>query len=120
MVSLLVHLSKILDRVVNKVFLLQVFYNMEVEVLKVSLDVIFAFIINVWLINQSQSLYHNCKTAVETSVLNLLEAPSERIEDLNSSFTEFRNCQRDENVLLQISEDSDPLVSLFFQKLILL
>lgn len=118
MISLLVHLSEVLHRIVNEVLLLLGFTHMEVQVLKVSFHIVFAFMIYIWLINQSESLDHDGKTSIQTVILHLFEPPSERIQNLDSSLTEIGNCHGNEYVLLQVRENSDPLVGLLLQKFI--
>lgn len=119
LVCLLVHFGEVLDGVVDEVLLLAGVLLAEVEVFEIFLNVIFAFVLNVWLVQQPQGLDHDLETLVKALISDVLELPSERLKDFDGGVTGILVSERDENVVLQALEDADQLGAMGSRILIL-
>lgn len=109
LVSLLVHFGEVLDGVVDEVLLLAGVLFAEVEVLEIFLDVFFALIFDVRLIEQPQGLNHDFETLIEALVSDVAELPGEGLKDFDGGVAGVLVSQRDEDVVLQALEDADQL-----------
>ena len=104
----MIHLGKVLDRIVNKIFLSLTVFAVKVDFIEIVLDVFLALLIDVRSIDETKGLDHNRQTAIKALVSDLSELPGESVKDFNSGFTVLSIAKRDENILLEFGEDSDP------------
>ena len=107
LVGLLVHFGEVLDGVIDEVLLLAGVLVAEVEVFEIFLDVFFALVFNVRLVEQPQGLDHDLETFVEALVSDVLELPGEGLKDFDGGVAGILVSERDENVVLQALEDAD-------------
>jgi hypothetical protein len=107
LVSLLVHFGEVLDGVVDEVLLLAGVLFAEVEVFEIFLNVFFAFIFDVGLVEQPQGLDHDFETFIEALVSDVVELPGEGLKDFDGRVAGILVSQRDEDVVLQALEDAD-------------
>ena len=73
LVVLWIVLSVVFDCIINKVLLLLAFLLAEVETFKVAHDVVLAFVLNVWLVNELKRLDHYLKTVFKALVFDFFE-----------------------------------------------
>jgi hypothetical protein len=119
LISLLVHLRKVLDCVVYEIFLSLALFSPEINVVKIVLDVLFALLINIGPVDETKSLDHDRETAIEALVSDLDKLPGECVQDFDGSLAVLSIAQGDEDVLLEFGEDSDPFRGFTFQMVVL-
>ena len=87
LVWFLIHLSEVLDCVVNEVLLLLGIVFTEVQSTEIPLNVVFAFGFNIWLVKKLKSLYHYLQTFIEAFISHLSELPCECLQDFDCGVT---------------------------------
>ena len=75
----MVHLSEILNGIIDEIFLGLAVISFEIDLIEIILDVIFTILIDVRPINQTKGLDHDRETAFQAIVTNLNKFPGEGV-----------------------------------------